>query len=136
MADPSHKLITQYIERMAIQTCDITPDAGDPISYAEKLAETIWRFALGYKEVVDGIEKRYKPATWAINHILDRLEGPVKADKADETPKRLVVNRIRELAKGKLNDLAEAAVDAEDSVPGHSDDMDGPDHGTQDTETA
>lgn len=143
MADPTRKLITQYIERMAIQTCDITEDEGDPVSYAQRLAEIVWKFALGYKEPTGEVDetgrkvlKSYKPATWAINLVLDRLEGKVQTTGEPEKPKRLVVNRIRELAKGNLNDLAEAAVDAEDSVPGHSDALDGPDYGIEDSETA
>lgn len=140
MAAINKKHITKHLETLANQVVDAELVDGEVIEFtrAERLAELIWKKALGHIEEIpdpknaeEKITKIHPPATWAITHILDRLEGRVKPTDAPNENVGAIGKRISDISnREKLNGLADAAVgaDSEGTVPGHSGDLDGPDH--------
>ncbi len=141
MAAINKKLVTKHLEALAAQVVDAELVDGDVVEYtrAERLAQLIWKTALGYtEELPNGAGTTvHPPATWAITHILDRLEGKVKPADAPNEDGDLIRKRIHAITNtDSLNALADAAVhaDSSDSVPGHPADMDGPDNESEDSE--
>lgn len=132
------KLITQHLETLASQVVDtsLNPDGTvSAFTRSEKLAEVIWQRALGWtEELANGETKYHKPETWAIAHILERLEGRVKiVEGTDETGKKdRIRDRMRELTRSTINDITDSVSgsDSEGTVSEYPSDMDGPDNGT------
>jgi hypothetical protein len=134
-----NRLITQHLERLATQVVDtiLNPDATvTEITRAEKLAEVIWQRANGWEEkLANGEVKFHKPETWAIAHILERLEGRVKiVEGGDEAVKKgRIRERMRELTRSTINDITDTVTgsDSEGAVSEYPSDMDGPIDGAE-----
>ena len=115
MAAWSPKQLTRYLERLA-EEMHTVEDGGKPLSKAEALAKLLWNKALGYTEQVlrDGTwaEVRHPPESWAIHLVYDRLEGRVDSTgKGKDTDgEKPVHEKVAEIAKARLNEAAERAV--------------------------
>lgn len=117
MANPKKyntRELTNRLRELAAEAHTIADD-GELISKGEALAKLLFDKALGHVEtrVDEEGEKHeviHKPESWAIQLIYDRLEGktPQAAEHDDET-KVKALDQVRELAKARLNDAAEAA---------------------------
>lgn len=120
MADPAKKLVgralTTELRKLAseVHTCT---DSGDPITKEQLLARMVWDLALGVTEMKrdeEGNLKRieHKPVAWAQQFLFDRLEGKaVPTTPENETGVR-AADKVRELAKNRLNGFAEKALSA------------------------
>lgn len=94
-------------------------DGGDPISREEMLARRLWDRALGWTEKVKRTddfgntgtaEIEHPPERWAMEYLWDRREGRVAqaTPKTDDTGRLSAAEKVRELAKERLNRLAVA----------------------------
>jgi hypothetical protein len=90
----------------------IEDGAGDTVylNRFDTLARSIWEYALGRTEKLrDGKMKKHLPSQWAINTILDRIEGKVipqsTPDKVYTGP--TAAEKVSELGKQQLNDMVE-----------------------------
>lgn len=107
---PGGKHLTEELRRLSAEAIDMTPD-GDPITRAQALASLIWKFALGWKEKRrdengDLQEVEHPPVAWAMQYLYERMEGkaPQAAPEAGDGIK--AVDKVRKLAKDRLNALA------------------------------
>lgn len=107
--------LTQNLRRLRDEAHTID-DGGDPLTKGEALAVLLWHKALGYKEKVVHEDSRgnmarkdvtHKPEAWAIQLIYERLEGKTPLQIIDEGGKLRVEDRVDELAKARVNELAE-----------------------------
>lgn len=103
----TRKMLSEAMERLACEAEDSTND-GVVITKAGKLAEIVWRYALGFEVTgKDGNIVVHPPAVWAINLIYDRLEG--RAGPASEPGReRLTPSaKMTAITKTRLNKIAE-----------------------------
>jgi len=107
--------LTKHLRALAIEAHDTTPE-GDVITRSQKLAEILWKKALGHTEAVPDrktgkIEERYNPPeAWAMTMIYERLEGRVANATVEDGGKVSVTDKVSELALERANKLAAAAV--------------------------
>lgn len=116
MATPrpySNRELTNNLRKLAAQA-ESTDDDGNIIDKGAKLAELLWKKALGYTELdpKTGKDEFHRPESWAILLIYERLEGKTPVAMPDENASHKVGERVSELAKGRLNALATAAAGA------------------------
>jgi len=108
-------------------------DGGDVVSNAEQLARTIWKKALGYTEtrIKAGypVDKVHDAAAWAIQLLMDRMEGKAATIQPEAEKGISAVERIGELAVETVNRLTEEAVGPPGPPP-----LLGPDGGTDASE--
>lgn len=106
--------ITNHLRELAAQAHDWT-EADGVITKGEAMARLLWKKALGWKEerVDDEGETKvvdHAPEAWAIQMIYDRIEGKTpQAIEEDDSGARLQ-DRVSDLAKARVNDLAEKLV--------------------------
>lgn len=102
----SGKELTKFLRQLAMEADDLSPD-GATITKAEKLAQILWKKALGFKEMVvaDGGAREivHAPEAWAIQLVYDRLEGKVGPTAVEEGGKLSAAERVSELARTRLN---------------------------------
>lgn len=103
------KRLTEELRKLACEVIDITPD-GTPITREQRLAEMIWRQALGWSEKVrdiDGnlVEKTYPPVAWSQQYLYERMEGKAPNSLPDVEGGIRAVDKVRDLAKARLNSL-------------------------------
>lgn len=101
--------LTKFLRNLAMDVEDIQPD-GEPITKAESLARTLWKKALGWKEMKmeagrGMVETVHPPESWAIQMIYERLEGKVPQAATDEGTKLTAAERVGELARNRINSL-------------------------------
>lgn len=108
----SKKQLTEHLMAVA-QECETVDDEGNLVTNAEKLARVIWKKAVGYTETLnrggDTVEKVHPPAAWAIQLLLDRIEGKVTATAEEREERLTAADRVGELAVNTLNRLAATA---------------------------
>lgn len=133
----THRLyISKYLKELAEQA-RLVGGSGPKETRAQTLAKILWKKALGYTETLDdGKEKKHPPSQWAIACILERLEGRVGSIDDGKDLGQTIVDRIHELTKNRLNELADAAVrgsdsDPEGTVSGYPSDLDGSSDGNE-----
>ena len=117
------KLLTGFINDIALEDSDVTKVTGDEvgdvefISKAEALARYIWKAAAGYKEtivVVDAKsgerttrEKIHDPDKAYVIMLYDRMEGKAANTEAvADDSKPTAADKVSALAKDKLNSIA------------------------------
>lgn len=110
--------VTRYLRELATEAETISDD-GTMLTKAEVLARLLWRKALGWTEQRrtkdDVVEIIHQPESWAINLVYDRLEGRVPQQLTDESEIPTVAERVGDLAKARMNKLAQAVVDGDDT---------------------
>ncbi len=116
MAIPRYtgKELTRFLRALAMEAESLADD-GTVVTKAHSLAQLLWRKALGYKAVEKtrhGVaeEVDHPPESWAIQLIYDRLEGKVAPVTTEEGGRLTTSERVSDLAKTRLNNLAVAGV--------------------------
>ena len=107
----SAKELTKLLRELAAEAHTITDD-GAVVTKGEALVSLLWQQALGYTErrVNDegAVEETiHRGAPWAQQLIYDRMEGRVPQAVADDETRLTAAKQVRELAKNRLNDLAQ-----------------------------
>lgn len=106
---PTKRMLTKYLCELAEEAESVTDD-GKPLTKAQKLAELIWRKALGYMgKNAEGKDHYYRPESWAILLIWERLEGRVAQAVPEEKVGLTVGKKVSDLARMKLNQGARKA---------------------------
>ena len=112
----NHKAITEGLNKLGAQAHTVSDD-GTPITRDEALADLIWKYALGYTETYFETddrgnkvkrEVRHPPASWAMQYIVERREGKVAPAVQEENVGMKAADKVRELAKSRINALAKA----------------------------
>lgn len=106
----TQKQLTELLRKVAAESISMD-DSGELITYAEKLARVVWQKAVGYTETQykngETFEKIHPPAAWAIQMLMDRLEGKVTT-VSEEGPERLsAADRVGALCVSTVNNLTE-----------------------------
>src|SRR5690348_11146241 len=106
------KALTSELRKLASQVHDVLPD-GTQVTREEMLAELIWKQALGWSETTqdeEGNDKKivHKPVAWAQQYIFERLEGKAIPVQPDNEGGIKAADKVRDLAKQRLNALAAA----------------------------
>lgn len=105
----SSRELTEFLRKVAQEPCSITDD-GDTISNAEHLARVIWKKAQGYTEVVhrgaESVEKVHPAASWAIQLLVERLDGKVATTVEKDENRISAADRVSELATKIVNEMA------------------------------
>jgi glucose dehydrogenase len=110
------KAITKHLHQLGAEV-HTTDAQGNPITREQALAQVLWDLALGGEVVerdLEGNLKRVatKPVAWAIQYVMDRKEGKAVAATNDNETGIKAAEKVRGLAKDRLNDLALAAAAA------------------------
>jgi ethanolamine utilization protein EutP (predicted NTPase) len=103
------RVLTKALEALSTQAVTQNDD-GEIITRAERLAELVWQYALGFTDtdVKTGKEVVHRPATWAIHLLFDRMEGRVVTKIVTKGKDKVsVADRVSELSKTSINRLAE-----------------------------
>ncbi len=117
------KLLTSFINDIALEDSDVTRVTGEEIgdvefmSKAEALARYIWKAAQGYKEIVVAVDNKtgertertviHAPDKAYVIMLYDRMEGKATNTEAVvEDGKPTIGDRVSEQAKGRLNSIA------------------------------
>jgi len=116
----ARELTTQL--KMVAMECDTIDVSGDLISNAEVLARMIWKKALGYEEQVESADgkqytKSHTAAAWAIQLLLERLEGKVASVAETDTDRITVAEKVSELAVDMVNRVTADAVSRGNGPP-------------------
>lgn len=106
----SQRAVTAHVRRLGAEVHTSAPD-GTPLTRDEALAELLWKMALGYEECIrneDGTLKKvtHPPVAWAMQYIYERKEGKAPLAVAEDEGRIKASDRVRELAVGRLNQLA------------------------------
>lgn len=112
----SSKELTNHLREMAAEAHDMLDD-GSMLTRGEALALLLWRKALGYTEKrVDDEGKEtevyHEPASWAIQLVYERMEGRTPQAITEDEQRIKAADRVRDLAKSRLNSLAQKATAA------------------------
>lgn len=105
--------LTDHLRRLAAGQEGHVVD-GELVTRGEALAHLLWKKALGYKETVKddyGREQivEHRPEAWAIQLVYDRMEGRTPQAEVADDGKVNVAERVRDMAKSRLNEFAAAA---------------------------
>ena len=108
----SPRALTIEVRKLAEEAFSITDD-GTPLTRAEALARLLWNLAMGYKEKVrddSGTMKEvtHPPIAWASQYIYERLEGRPQTAIAEDETRVKAAEKVRDLAKARLNKIAVA----------------------------
>lgn len=109
----SNAALSKELRKLAIEVHTITDD-GTPVTREQKLADIIWKLALGctekYRDEEGNLkEKVYPPAAWAIQFVFERVEGKAQTVAPDETSTVRAKDKVAELARERVNRLAAIA---------------------------
>ncbi len=90
--------------------------------WQERLAELIWKQALGYVEEVRNEEGTltkvvHKPVAWAQQYLFERMEGKAAIAAPDASVGMRAADKVRALAKDRLNRIAETVTAPKASRP-------------------
>jgi hypothetical protein len=96
------KFLSESLRQLAMEQHDI--DGSDVLTRAQCLAKTVWEHALGhsYQERTSEGEMRVKkvrPQKWAIELILDRLEGRVSSTGDEANKSVSLTDRVEQINK-------------------------------------
>jgi len=106
--------LTNHVRQLAAEAHDWS-EADGVITKGEALARLLWQKALGSTEQTEDDEGNpkqvfHKPESWAIQLLYDRMEGKTPQAVPEDEDRIKAADRVRELAAGRLNNLAEEAV--------------------------
>lgn len=107
------KALTNELRKLANEAFTITND-GTPVTREQKLAELIWKQALGWTETIrddDGNPKTvvHPPVAWAQQYLFERLEGKAPQAIPEDSGGIKAVEKVRQLAKDRINNMAKVA---------------------------
>lgn len=110
----SAKVLTENLRKLAAEAIDITAD-GTPVTRADRLAELVWQFALGWVEEGRDEEgnkyrKVHSPVGWAMQYLFERTEGRVPQAAVEEHMGVRAADKVRELSKQRINAAAAVAL--------------------------
>lgn len=116
----SGKALTNHLRTLSEEAFTID-DNGTPVTRAQRLAELIWKTALGhteeYRDDSGTLVKRYHPpASWAAQYLFERMEGRAPVSMPENEGGLKASDKVRELAKQRLNQRA-LAVAGVASIP-------------------
>ncbi len=105
----ANRLVSKYLSDMA-KLEDACIDSGGEVrmcARAEKLAEIIWKNALGFEEldIKTDTEVVHPPSLSYMKILLERLEGKVQDVSATKS-KKSMADRVAETTKKKINEIA------------------------------
>jgi hypothetical protein len=113
------KQLTSKLKEILAEDTEVEMLNGDPVivTKAEKLARTMVRMALGYKEEVerklDGNTVKdeivHCPNAGMIALVYDRVEGRIPIAQVEDPGTRTLGERVSEQGQRRLNDLAKKA---------------------------
>lgn len=127
----SKKVLSEHLRALATEVTAWDATEQEGISRAELLAKALWQRALGWTETVidDAGEETtvvHPPQTWAMQFVFERLEGRAPQSEPEKEHRVTAAERVRELAKKKLNSLAASAImESFDGPDGTSDNASG-----------
>lgn len=109
----SARALTKHLNIIGLEMHTVDAE-GNPVDREEALARLLWNMALGWEEVTrddEGNLKKIKhpPVAWAIQYIYDRKEGRAAPTVLEDEGRMKAADKVRDLAKSRLNDLAMAA---------------------------
>lgn len=115
------KALTKELIKLA-SVVHVTLHDGTEVTREQALAELLWKMALGYTEpYVDDAgnpkEMVHKPTQWAMTLVFERLEGKAPSAMPDDTGGVTAAQKIRALAKDRLNAMAIKAAKSPKSSP-------------------
>jgi hypothetical protein len=106
----ANRLVSKYITDMAEKEDAFLKDGDDQrmCTRAEKLAEIIWKNALGFTEInpKTGDTIIHDPSLSYQKMLLDRMEGRIQ-DVSATKAKKAIADRIKDTTKSKINEIAE-----------------------------
>lgn len=107
------RALTKHLQKLG-QEAHTVDNEGTPVTREEALAQLLWNMALGYTEKVLDNEGHWqqvihKPVSWAMQYVYDRREGKVPQAIGEDEGRIKASDKVRELAKSRLNALALAA---------------------------
>jgi len=110
----STKALTQQVRKLGEQIISVTDD-GSPISRNAALAQMLWDMALGHtsrERDADGTmrEVYHPPVAWCAQYIYERQEGRSPTAVPENDARVKAVEKVRELAKQRLNKMAVSAI--------------------------
>jgi hypothetical protein len=107
------RALTSELKKLASEVHTITND-GTPVTREQALADMIWKLALGWTEVQrdeEGNAKKviHPPVAWAMQYLFERIEGKAPQAITEDGGGIKAADRVRELAKDRINGLARVA---------------------------
>lgn len=113
--------ITRHLKRLRDQIHSQLSADGEAVTRGEALAELLWKEALGWEEhrvSEDGNVSviLHPPQKWAMEAIVNRLEGRDPVQPPD-TGKASLREQVSDMARRRLNELADAVVTAKKTPP-------------------
>lgn len=106
----ANRLVSKYLTEMAkIEDAFIGDGEDDRMcTRAEALAQIIWTYAMGFKEVniKTGAEITHGPNLSYMKILLERMEGKIQ-DVSATRSKKSIADRVKATTKSRLNDIAE-----------------------------
>lgn len=107
------KKLTEELRKLAAEAYTITDD-GTPLSREQALSALIWKQALGWTEEVrdengDRREVIHPPVAWCQQFLFERMEGKAVAAQPEDAGGIRAADKVRDLAKQRVNALAAAA---------------------------
>lgn len=106
----NEQALTRYLAEFGKHAHSVD-DEGNTITREQALAEMLWKLALGFTEKVRDVttgqwkEVYRPPVSWAIQYVFDRRDGKVAQAQAEETGKIRAADKVRSLARDRLNSL-------------------------------
>lgn len=110
----SEKALTGHLRRLASEVVEHDVD-GNPVTREQKLAELVWKLALGGEHEErdeEGTLKRVftKPVQWAQQFLWERIEGKAPVAASEQTGGVKAVDKVRALARERINSMATASI--------------------------
>ena len=117
MKTPTGAILSKYLRAMALDIETMSPE-GDVITKAAALAQTVWKYALGFEEPADphkpdGPRTKIPPAVWAIEVLYNRIEGKIPVAVVEDQGRSLT-DKVSDLGKAKINAMTRAAAEQEE----------------------
>ena len=113
--------LTGHLKTLLAEAHDMTVE-GDLITKGEAIARLLIQKALGWEEKTKDDEGKelvvlHKPEAWAIQLVYDRVEGKTPQAVTEDDVRIKAAERVRELAKQRMNSLVDEIVVGKSSGP-------------------
>lgn len=108
---PTGAILSKYLRALALDV-ESMDDEGTPLTKAQKLAELVWRYALGMADEKDPTKKA-PPAVWAIELLYNRIEGKIPLAVVEDQGRSLT-DKVSDLGKARANSFADASADEQE----------------------